>query len=304
VNGLFTKSRTFAVGPQIVLQAPVLASPSQNQTVSGTAVLTVTNVSRTGPVGQISYQFDVADSSSFDHIVFTANMEEQSNGQTSVEVNTQALSSGTTYYWRVQATDLPSGVASPSSAVFSFQFIAFDMTQATIVDNPPDLGSWKQTATITSVNFTSDAILVEFDRRDGPNRWPDSPFGFPGGYIEYTLGMCLNINSHWFCSAPILFWYGRDLAATGPPSGVGANWFYPPAWGQMAGHQPADGELVGIFAGLGALRHNRTGDGSIYHERTNVALVPFGQSYNAPMSARRALRSNVIRIPRPPAPKR
>jgi hypothetical protein len=246
-------------------------------------------------VGQISYKFDVADSSSFSNIVFTVNVQEQSNGQTSIRVNTSALISGSSYYWRVQATDAPSGVTSPLSAVFAFQFIAFDMSQATIIDNPPDLASWAVTATITSINFTSDAILVEFDRRDGPNRWIDSPWGAPGDSVQYTLGMCLNINSRWYCSAPIQFWHGRDLAASGLPSNIAKDWYYNAAtWREMAGYQPSNGELVGIFVAAGSLRHDTIGIFSKIHERSNVVLMPFGGHYDAPVSAT----SVTVRIPR------
>jgi hypothetical protein len=123
--------------------------------------------------------------------------------------------------------------------------------------------------------------VVDFDRRDGPNRWPDTPWGAPGDSVEYCLGMCLNINNHWFCSAPIQFWYGRELEAGGRANEVGINWFYPPAWGPMSGHQPADGEIVGIFVAEGSTRHDTDGSESVVHERSNVLLIPFGTNYQA-----------------------
>jgi len=154
------------------------------------------------------------------------------------------------------------------------------MREATIVDSPSDLGYWAETAQITRVDFSQGWVVVDFDRRDGPNRWPDTPWGRPGDSVEYCLGMCLNINNHWFCSAPIQFWHGRDLEAGGRANEVGINWFYPPAWGPMSGHQPANGELVGIFVAEGSTRHNRDGSESIVHERSNVALIPFGTNFN------------------------
>ena len=42
----------------------------------------------------------------------------------------------------------------------------------------------------------------------------------------------------------------------------------------MTGHQPADGETVGIFACAGNCR-GTDGSISLVKERTNVALVPF-----------------------------
>ena len=49
----------------------------------------------------------------------------------------------------------------------------------------------------------------------------------------------------------------------------------------MSGHQPADGEVVGIFVAEGSTRHDTDGSESIVHERSNVLLIPFGTSYSS-----------------------
>src|SRR5262249_51509879 len=90
--------------------------------------------------------------------------------------------------------------------------------------------------------------------------------------------------NQWYCSAPIQFWYGRDLGAGGRANEVGRNWFYPPAWGPMSGHQPDDGEVVGIFAAAGSTRHEPEGASSVVHERTNVVLIPFGTNYGVSLT--------------------
>ena len=46
------------------------------------------------------------------------------------------------------------------------------------------------------------------------------------GALQYTLGMCVNIQGTWNCSATIQFWYGRDLAASGLPRYIAADWWY------------------------------------------------------------------------------
>ena len=278
-SGPNSAARSFQVGPEVVLQAPSLSFPAQGGTLTGTPRLTVNNVSRSGPVGTITYRFDVSDSSSFGRIVTTGTATEQSGGQTTLQLSANALASGSTYYWRVQASDSPSGVSSPQSSVFSFQYIAFDMRDATMVDAPKDLGFWAETAKITLVDFSDGWVIVDFDRRDGPNRWPDTPWGAPGDSVEYCIGMCLNINGHWYCSAPIQMWYGRELEAGGRANEVGINWFYPPAWGPMSGHQPEIGETVGIFVAEGSTRHNLDGSESIVHERSNVQMVQFGTNF-------------------------
>jgi hypothetical protein len=280
-TGLFSPGRSFNVGPEVVLQTPVLSSPGSGASVSGTASLVTNNVQRSGPVTAITYRFDVADSSSFGHIVFTATVPEQSGPATSVSVNA-TLSAGT-YFWRVQATDNASAVSSPVSAVSAFTYTPFSLSQATIVSSPFDFASWAETAKITSITFYPDSFYVDFDKRTGPNRWPDTPFG--DGNLEYTLGLCVNIGGHWYCSAVVQFWFDRDLGASGIPGDVGFEWFYDRArWGPMTGYQPSDGETVGIFVCAGNCRNNEAGDRSYVKERSNVAFVPWSNrgegSYN------------------------
>ncbi len=183
-----------------------------------------------------------------------------------------------TFLWRVQATDPSNAVTSPLSSVLSFNYQPFDMRQAIMHDSPPDMGFWPETAKITSVRFEPDAFLVEFDRRDGPNRWRDLDFGDGHcDFLQYTLGMCGNLGGQWHCSAAIQFWYGRDLRDTTPPSYVARNWFYDGRWGAMMGYQPEDGEMVGLFAGTGNLRDKSFTQATCPQicERTNVMMVPW-----------------------------
>jgi hypothetical protein len=278
-TALFSHTRSFAVGPEVVLGTPTLASPTANGVASGQAVLVVNNVTRSGPAGQITYRFDVADSSSFGNLVFSSTVDEQSGQQTSVTV-TGALSSGATYFWRVQAFDASNAVVTAFSNPYSFQFIAFDMSQAVILNNPPDLPTWPVTAHITFIQFRTDALLVDFDKRTGPDRWPNAPFTpgdrFTGDGVQYTLGMCLKVGGQWYCSAPIQFWQDRPLEAAAPPYTISRTWFYDPGrWGPMAGYQPADGETVGIFVAVGNIRNMKDSALMLFKERSNVVLVPF-----------------------------
>jgi hypothetical protein len=275
VTGPYSKARSFNVGPQVVLQAPTPVSPANGGNSSGQqAQLSIQNATHTGPAGPITYLFQVSTSSSFSSILNSTTVAENSSGQTTATINA-TLTANATYYWRAQALDNQNGLQGPFSSVWSFKYVPFDMHQAVIVDNPPDLASWAQTATITSVNFTVDAFLVDFDKRDSPDRWPDQPFG--SGDLQYTLGMCGNRGGTWFCSAVVQFWYGRDLAASTPPAYVGQNWFYDSRWGGLQGYQPQDGETVGLFVASGNLRSQSynlaTCPGTC--ERSNVAFVPW-----------------------------
>ena len=156
----------------------------------------------------------------------------------------------------------------------SFGPDGIDMGQATILNSPRDLASWSVTTTITELNIRPSGIAVQFSKKDGPGRWPDV---FPPGWdepLQYTLGMCLNINARWYCSAVVQFWYGLAESG-GPPSQYAQNWFYDPArWAPMTGHQPAQGETIGFFVCAGDCRNNLNGTSSPARERSNVVLVP------------------------------
>ena len=269
------------VGPEVVLQAPILGDPAPNATVGVSPTLNVNNVERSGPVTQIVYRFDVSEQPDFSSVAYSGSVNERSDlPYTPLTVSAQLAEK--TYYWRVQATDLGSGVTSPYSNGSPIHVQPFNMRDAVIWDNPADLGSWAETAKITSIEFTDSAFLVDFDKRTGAGRWPD--VGFGAGSLEYTLGMCVNIQGEWNCSATVQFWSGRDLGASGRPDEIGINWWYDARWGRLVHYQPAFGETVGIFTAAGNLRDNGN---VITKERSNVVLMPFGGSYSLSAAARR-----------------
>jgi hypothetical protein len=274
VIGQPSAAQAFVVQPQIVIGAPVISDPASGATVGTKPTFVTRNATRTGPAGAIVYEFEVSTTSAFTSTVASAAVPEQA-GATTSWTPANDLPAGT-LFWRVRATDPSNSEASPFTNGTSFAVQPFSLRDAVIHNNPQDLASWPETASITRIDFGSH-LVVDFDKRTGPGRWPDVPFGIPGDSLQYTLGMCLNVSSRWHCSAVIHFWFGRALEDGGPPSNIALDWFYDQArWGAMAGHQPAQGEQVGIFAAAGNLRDNGL---SIVKERTNVVLLPFGTNY-------------------------
>jgi hypothetical protein len=276
VVGPFSAARGFNVGPQEIIAAPTVSSPAGGATLGNNGLLSVNNATVTGTVGgTLGYRFDVSDTSSFSNIVFSGT-QNQGSGQTTITMSAK-LNANATYYWRVMVTDSSTAVTSPFMTTSTFVFVPFQMTDATVVGSPTDLGSWPQTANVTSVQFQGGGPFgVDFDRRDGPNRWGDTPFG--DGSLQYTLGMCLFINNHWYCSAVVQFWYGRSLDSSGNASDVGFEWFYDPVrWGAMTGYQPSPGENVGLFVASGNLRNTSYNQATCptFCERSNVAFVPW-----------------------------
>ena len=271
--GPYTDARGFGIGPEVILAQPVNGDPQPNATVGERPTLNVNNVGRSGPNGPIFYRFEISENTAFSSLVYSATVAERTDRPfTGHDVTIKLVQK--IYYWRVTASDPANAVTSVASATSPMNVQPFNIQQATIWNNPGDFKNWAETARITSIEFTDGAILVDFDRRDGPGRWPD--VGFGTGSLEYTLGMCVNLKSGWNCSATIQFWYGRDLAASGLPSEIGINWWYDPRWGALLGYQPSCGETVGVYVAAGNLRDSGN---VILKERSNIVLMPFCGSY-------------------------
>jgi hypothetical protein len=291
-TGPFSSTASFDVFTPIVISAPVATAPIGNVRIDSLHPrFSWSNAPRSGPVGAVTYIIEVSDTDSFASKVAIWTTGEQP-GQTSFDAPAD-LPANKQLFWHVRAADpttlgpfsanqafqtpavavapTPTPVPTPGGPSGPAPGDSLDMTQASIWNSPRDLGFWAVTAKITSVVFTSGAFLVDFDKRLGPGRWPDVPFG--DGNLEYTLGMCLSSGAHWDCSAVVQFWYGRDLSASAPPSQIASAWFYDGRWGALAGRQPADGETVGIFVCAGNCRNNTIGDASYVHERSNVQFV-------------------------------
>lgn len=282
--GPYSQVRRFDVGPEVVLGTPVLASPINGAQAFSPLTLSINNIGRSGPAGAITYRVEVAADSGFGNILFSTDTLEQggAGGQTNVTAAVSGLNNGTTYYWRARATDAANGITT-AFATTSFVAQSFNFASARIWDNPKDVGRWPVGAKITYIEFTGFSMRVDFDRREGPNRWPDViPPGFAGP-LQYTLGLCRNIGGEWHCSAVVQFWYGRNLDDSAPASRFWREWWYDGArWGALAdGVGPREGEIVGIWVGAGDLRgrdHTQATCPRVC-EVSNVAMVPFTSGY-------------------------
>lgn len=270
---------TLPDGTSLKASAPTPQSPANDQQLTAAPVLNAAGATPTfGGSATFQYRFQVFDASNA--LVLDSGLV---NSPTYAV--TATLQPAMRHTWRARAEYQGAVGAWSATASFVSQQ-PFDMRQANIYNNPPDLGYWPETAKITFIQFRPDALIVDFDKRTGSGHWPDLPF-FPGGStagggIQYTLGACFNINKQWACSAVIDFWEGRDLEAAAAPSTIPVTWYYDPArWGPMAGYMPADGELVGIFVAVGNVRGIKDSGGLLAKERSNVALVPFDSGHGS-----------------------
>jgi hypothetical protein len=262
----------FTIQPQIILNAPAVVDPAPNSsTFEARPTFTLTNSTRSGPAGTIFYEFQVSTSSSFNTIVASATIQEQ---QTRTSWTVQTDLPAANYFWRARATDPSNTEVSPFSGGAPFELSPFDLPLATILHSPAGIAHFAITTKIESIDISQDGIVLEFDKKDGPGRWPDVlPPGWDGG-IQYSIGMVLKIDGKFFASAPIEMWNGRGPAGA-PPQDWALEWFYDPnRWAPMTFHQPAVGEQVGMFVVAGDTRGEFNQDLSPVKERSNVVFFP------------------------------
>jgi hypothetical protein len=116
--GPFGATRTFNIGPAVVLSPPVAVAPLTGALAASRPTFTVSNIVRLGQAGPLVYTFEIALNSGFSPDAITGTVSEGS-GQTSFTPATD-LASGVTYYWRATAIDATDSLSSPPSTTQIF----------------------------------------------------------------------------------------------------------------------------------------------------------------------------------------
>jgi hypothetical protein len=270
-TGPFSAARAFTIGPAIIIDSATLVSPISGAGTGSRPTFTVTNATRSGPVGALTYRFEVAPNAAFSPVLITGTVNEGSS-RTSFTPNAD-LPAETTLFWRVTVSDAANGVSGPTTLAASFATsFAIDLRKVVYL-NSPNVSDWPQTATLS---------LVEQDGGgDGPvcmsytdPGWPDSPWPFGGS--DPNFGVYAN---QWYFARINGTWYGGAgewiyRGASSCKAGQGTRTIGPDAgFGQpFASWVPQVGELVGFMvssvARNGPVR--RTVD-----ERSNVIVQPW-----------------------------
>jgi hypothetical protein len=270
-TGPFTSARKFTIGPAIVIDTATLVSPIGGAGTAARPTFTVTNATRTGPIGALTYKFEIATTSAFNPVLVTGTVNEGSS-RTSFTPSTD-LPAETTLFWRTTVSDAANGVSGPTTLPATFvTTFAIDLRKVVYL-NSPDVSNWPQTATLS---------LVEQDGGgDGPvcmsytdPGWPDSHWPFGGD--DPNFGVYAN---QWYFARIGGVWYGgagewiyrgassckagQGTRTIGPDAGFG-----PP----FSTWVPKVGELVGFMVSSVARNGpvKRTVD-----ERSNVIVQPW-----------------------------
>jgi len=111
ITGPYSATGAFATRA-VALQPPTLVAPAANEPTSLRPTLTARNAPRIGPVGRITYRFDLSTDYSFTSLLASAVVAE-AEVQTSFTPAAD-LPPDTRIVWRTTATDTASGVASAS----------------------------------------------------------------------------------------------------------------------------------------------------------------------------------------------
>lgn len=117
-TGPYSAATKFTMGAAVVLGAPSPIAPLTGATTSRRPTLRVTNASRSGPAGAITYRFEISTTSAFNATVVSVTVPEGIN-ETGYIVTTD-LNVNTTYYWRATALDATNNVSSTASPIQSF----------------------------------------------------------------------------------------------------------------------------------------------------------------------------------------
>jgi hypothetical protein len=93
----------FEIHPKPAVTPPSAIAPVNNELISTTSpTITVSNALFIGPVGHLAYEFQVAIDQSFNKLI-AAGIVPEGNGRTAF--TSSPLTSGTTMFWRVRASD-------------------------------------------------------------------------------------------------------------------------------------------------------------------------------------------------------
>ncbi len=275
IVGAPSVTATFVVRPMITIAAPVPVSPADGAPVFSTRpVFTVENAARSGQAGAISYEFQVSASAAFGSLAASGIVAEQptrTSWTPGVDLPDGVL------YWRSRGLDQANDIAGSFSAVRSFERRGsgapgdqLDLSTATIVLGPSNIGDWLATGTVTSTVARPGEICIEHTKLAA---WPGTVFfDDPGTLVQGNQWMFAFIDGRWYGGGGRWYRPGQACKDTNADDGFTGT-FYMEGTEPLRSYVPRPGDLIGLMSTTPARFYPsmRTVD-----ERTNVVVVPWG----------------------------
>jgi hypothetical protein len=279
-SGPYAPAANFDVYAPVTLQAPVLVSPVDAATVAVLRPpLKTKNAARSGPVGAVTYTFQVSESQAFASVLLNGAVAEQANETTYVP--TQDLAVARTYFWRVRAADPTT--TGPWSVTQSFKTPVagspspippgpgggadqIDARAITWLEQASaDVSGWTITSQVTEVVQSGDQVCVYHTKA---GQWPLADVFGTGLGIEGVIMIVARFDGKWYgagfdwmpggrtCKNLTADEYGRDQIRVAP---MDASWPGPKA-----------GNQIGLLVSTPS--SNRIPMRTV-NERTNIALI-------------------------------
>ncbi len=222
VNGIAgepSTSQNFFLKPNIVLNAPQLASPASGSSINTLRpAFTVTNSSFQGQPGPISYEFQISTSSSFSPLLVDQTVAQQGGAGASTSFTPTVDLPVGTIFWRARARDAQNSVDSAFAGSASFERKAgLDLSKVIYVAPYPNISNWPETKTITNVSFDkgSGTMCIDAVGED----WPATPFIFNGpgedSVVEGNQWNFVQINGQWYGGANSWYRPGQNCKFEG-----------------------------------------------------------------------------------------
>jgi hypothetical protein len=264
VTGEPSSAQSFFVRPQVVLGVPEAEQPAASSEVyNPTPTFTVRNGTRTGPVGTITYDFEVSTVATFATTVVRRTGVVEASTRTSW-TPTSDLPEGT-LYWRARAVDSTNDEVSPYTGGVRFERKrGIDLTKV-IYHLGPNMTTFEETAVITDA-YHRDGQLCIFHTRLG--LWPATDFFGVGPILEGNQQIFALINGVWHSGSAD--WYRPGQACKAVDENIGADSFVGKE--PIASWRPRAGEIFGVMATTPARAWPAM---KTYDERSNVVLIPW-----------------------------
>jgi len=270
--GAFSSAQSFFVRPRVVLQAPAIVSPAdQNAVFTGRPTFIVRNVDRSGDPGVLTYEFQVSTTPSFSAVVATGLVIEQPTQTTwtpTVDLPLGML------YWRARASDAVNATTGPFSVVAGVDRRPdtgdeLDLATVTILLGPGNIASWPVGARVTNAYANSGEVCVD---HPGLATWPSTIFfDDPAELVQGNQWMFAFIGGRWYGGSAR--WFRPGQACKGISNDPFAGTFYMDAAEPLRSYVPRPGDTIGLMSSTPNRFYPsmRTSD-----QRTNVVLVRFG----------------------------